>query len=60
MLITAPSIITALSPIVTCSRIIAPGSIRALTAFLSSSGTAEFRASFSTNTFSAGNAAING
>ena len=44
----APIIITALSPISTCSRRMAPGSIRALTVRLSSSGMAEFRLSFST------------
>ena len=48
ILITAPIIITALSPICTCSRIIAPGSIRAWISFLSNRGIAEFLASFST------------
>ncbi|CAG5614755.1 Uncharacterised protein [Streptococcus pneumoniae] len=48
ILITAPIMITALSPISTWSRIIAPGSIRALIARLSSKGTAELRASCST------------
>ena len=47
MLMTAPIMMTALSPISTCSRRMAPGSMRALMFFLSSRGMAELRLSFS-------------
>ena len=47
MLMIAPIIITAPSPISTLSRIIAPGSMRALTFLMSSSGSALLRQSFS-------------
>ena len=48
MLITAPIIMTAPSPMVTFSRMMAPGSMRAGMPFKSSRGTPEFRRSFST------------
>ena len=44
----APIMMTAPSPISTFSRMMAPGSIRALRSFRSSRGTPEFRRSFST------------
>ena len=47
MLITAPIMITALSPMDTCSRMMAPGSMRALMFFMSSRGMALLRQSFS-------------
>ena len=50
MLITAPIMITAPRPISTFSRMMAPGSIRAGMAFMSSRGTPEFLRSFSTTT----------
>ena len=46
-MITAPIMITAFLPMVTFSRISAPGSMRAGMAFMSSSGTALLRRSFS-------------
>ena len=57
MLMTAPIMMTALSPISTCSRIMAPGSILALIPFMSSRGMALLRRSFST-TMSAMRAAL--
>ena len=51
MFTTAPIMTTALSPISTCSRMMAPGSIRAFRFFLSSRGMAELRLSFSTTTW---------
>ena len=48
MLRTAPIIMTAPSPISTFSRMMAPGSIRALMSLRSSRGTPEFRRSLST------------
>ena len=56
MLMIAPIMITALSPISTWSRMIAPGSMRALMFFLSSSGMAELRQSFSTTSSSTSSA----
>ena len=47
MLMTAPIMMTALSPISTCSRMMAPGSMRALRFFRSSMGMALLRRSFS-------------
>ena len=44
----APIMMTAPSPISTFSRMMAPGSMRALTFFMSSRGTPELRRSFST------------
>ena len=44
----APIMMTAFSPMVTCSRMMAPGSIRAGISFRSSRGTPELRRSFST------------
>ena len=48
MLRMAPIMTTALSPMDTCSRMMAPGSIRAFTPFRSSRGMALLRRSFST------------
>ena len=47
MLITAPIMMTAPLPMLTFSRISAPGSMRACMPFMSSSGTALLRRSFS-------------
>ena len=49
MLMMAPIMMTARSPISTRSRMIAPGSMRALMPLRSSMGTAELRQSFSTS-----------
>ena len=45
----APIMITAFLPISTCSRMMAPGSMRAGISFRSSRGTPELRRSFSTS-----------
>ena len=48
MLRMAPIMMTAFFSMVTCSRMMAPGSMRAGTSFMSSRGMAELRQSFST------------
>ena len=52
MLMIAPIITTALSPISTSSRMMAPGSMRALRSLVSSRGMAELRLSLSTTSWS--------